>query len=301
MCAQSNSADEYLNREFVITHQFDAPRELVFDAWIEPRHLAQWWGPKGFTNPVCKIDARPGGKIDIVMRAPNGVDYPMAGEYRDIVPPERLVYTSGALDQNGRLLFEFLHSATFVEKSGKTTLTLTSRVISTTPGAGKYIGGFETGMTQSLVRLAELVAPSREPVVIERSFNAPAEKVWQAITSKQAMKQWYFDLAEFKPEVGFEFQFVAQDRGVTYSHQCVVTEVIVEKRLAYSWRYAGYEGNSVVTFELLPEGKQTRLKLTHQGLETFPRLAAFARNNFAQGWTCLIGSSLKKFVDGTGA
>jgi len=150
--------DDYISREFVIAREFNAPRELVFEAWTDPKHVAQWWGPRGFTNPVCEWDARPGNAIHVVMRAPNGVDYPMSGEFREIVAPERLVFTSGALDEKGNLLFEFLHTVTFVERSGKTMLTVQSRVIKTTTEANKYISGFEAGMTQSLERLATFVA-----------------------------------------------------------------------------------------------------------------------------------------------
>lgn len=110
----------------------------------------------------------------------------------------------------------------------------------------------------------------QEPFVIERVFNAPAHQVWEAITNKEQMKQWYFDLPEFKPEVGFEFNFLAGEENKEYLHLCKVTEVIAGKKLTYSWRYDGYEGNSFVTWELFAEGDNTRLKLTHAGLETFP-------------------------------
>jgi uncharacterized protein YndB with AHSA1/START domain len=153
MTAQTEGKN-WVGKEFVIMHEFAAPRERVFQAWTDPKHLAQWWGPKGFTNPVCEWDARPGGNIYVVMRAPNGADYPMGGVFREIVVPERLVFTSGALDEKGSLLFEFLHTATFVKRKDKTMLILNSRVIMTTAGADKYIGGFEAGMTQSLERLA---------------------------------------------------------------------------------------------------------------------------------------------------
>jgi len=155
MATPTKAPEDYAGREFVITREFDAPRELVFQAWTDPKLLAQWWGPKGFTNPVCEWDARPGGKIYDVMRAPNGAEHPMGGEFREIDPPERLVFSCGALDENGELLFEFLHDVTFVERKGKTKLTLRSRVTMTTAGANKYIGGFEMGMTLSLERLAE--------------------------------------------------------------------------------------------------------------------------------------------------
>lgn len=138
-----------------------------------------------------------------------------------------------------------------------------------------------------------------EPIIIERLYNAPLARVWKAITDKDQMKQWYFDLSAFKPEVGFEFQFHGQGhKGEQYLHLCRVTEVIPEKKLAYSWRYEGYQGDSLVTFELFEEGGKTRLKLTHAGLESFPaQNPDFAKESFNEGWTYLTGISLKEFVE----
>src|SRR5438477_7836038 len=137
-----------------------------------------------------------------------------------------------------------------------------------------------------------------EAVVIERTFNAPVAKVWKALTNVEEMRQWYFNLKQFKAEVGFEFEFVVEHEGMTYHHLCKVTEVIPQKKLAYTWRYKGHEGDSLVTFELFADGDETRLKLTHQGLETFPKTAAFARKNFEAGWTAIIDSELKQFLEG---
>ncbi len=137
-----------------------------------------------------------------------------------------------------------------------------------------------------------------EPIQIERTFNAPVVKVWNAITDKNQMKQWYFDIAEFKPEVGFEFQFTGENEGRKYVHLCKITEVIPNKKVTHSWRYEGYEGNSFVTFELFAEGDKATLKLTHEGLETFPiNNPDFVKGNFVSGWTEIIGTSLKKFVE----
>ncbi len=300
MATKVKAVEDYTGREFVITREFDAPRELVFQAWTDPKHLAQWWGPKGFTNPVCEWDVRPGGKIYDVMRAPNGDRYPMGGEFREIVPPEKLVFACGALDENGDLLFEFLHTVTFTGRKGKTKLTMHSRVTMTTAGANRYIGGFETGMTLSLERLADHLAQKTEPLVVERIFDAPVALVWKAITNKADMKQWFFELAEFKAEAGFEFRFAVEHNGFNYVHHCKVTKVVPEQALAFTWRYEGYEGDSLVTIELYAEGEKTRVRLTHTGLETFPKLPAFARKNFMQGWTSLIGSGLKDFVEKSG-
>ncbi len=289
-----NPAD-CLGREFTIIREFAAPRELVFQTWTDAKHVAQWWSPKGFTNPVCEWDARPGGNIYVVMQAPNGVRYPMGGQFREVVVPERLVLTTGALDEQGKLMFEQLHTVTFVELNGQTTLTIQSRVIKTSPGAGKYIGGFEAGMSQSLERLTGRL--ENLPLVVERTFDAPVAKVWQALTDVEAMRQWFFELKEFRPEIGFEFGFSVEHEGMTYVHLCRVTEAVPLQRLAYTWRYEGHAGDSLVTMELFAEGKGTRVKLTHTGLETFPKTHQFRRANFSRGWTALIGSSLKEFLE----
>lgn len=138
------------------------------------------------------------------------------------------------------------------------------------------------------------------PFIIERTFAAPVEMVWKAITEKDLMKQWYFDLPEFKIEVGFRFQFTGgPSPDKQYLHVCEITEVIPGRKLAHSWRYDGYEGNSFVTFELFAEGDKTKLKLTHEGLETFPaaNYPDFAKENFVAGWTSIIGTSLKEFLE----
>ncbi len=138
-----------------------------------------------------------------------------------------------------------------------------------------------------------------QPIVLERLFNAPASKVWKAITDKNEMKNWYFDLAEFKPETGFKFQFTggpSPDRQ--YLHLCEITEVIPEKKLTYSWRYEGYAGNSFVTFELFEQENNTLLKLTHKGIETFPvENPDFAIGNFVEGWNDIIHKSLKEYLE----
>jgi uncharacterized protein YndB with AHSA1/START domain len=136
-----------------------------------------------------------------------------------------------------------------------------------------------------------------ETVVVERTFTASLGRVWKALTDVEEMRRWYFDLKEFKPEVGFEFEFSVEHEGVKYCHLCKITEVIPQKKLAYTWRYKGHEGDSLVTFELFANDNETRLILTHEGLETFPKTPSFARESFMEGWTQIIGSSLKKFVE----
>lgn len=148
----NTSATNQSKWDLVITRVFDAPRQLVFRAWTDPKQVAQWWGPNGFTNPVCELDVRPGGEIRIHMRAPNGVIYPMKGVF-EIVEPERIVFVSSALDENGNSMFDVLNTITFVEQHGKTSLTMQARVLRETAVAPQYLQGMEVGWNQTLDRL----------------------------------------------------------------------------------------------------------------------------------------------------
>jgi uncharacterized protein YndB with AHSA1/START domain len=144
-----------------------------------------------------------------------------------------------------------------------------------------------------------------EPVVIERTFNAPVARVWKALTDVDEMREWFLPCwrqddwsgPKFKPEVGFEFEFVVEKEGSNYHHLCKVVEVIPQKKIAYTWRYKDQPGNSLVTIELCSAGERTHLKLTHTGLETFPKTPMYARKNFEAGWTAIIGTELKQFVE----
>jgi uncharacterized protein YndB with AHSA1/START domain len=137
-----------------------------------------------------------------------------------------------------------------------------------------------------------------EPIILQKTLHAPIARVWKAITDKEEMKKWYFDIKEFKPEAGFEFQFYAGEEGKPYLHLCKVTKVIAGRKISYSWRYDGYAGISHVTFELTEEGDHTRLRLTHRDLETFPiENPDLAKENFVAGWKELISISLKEYLE----
>lgn len=141
--------------EVTITRIFDAPRELVFKAWTDPKHLAKWFGPKGFTNPVCEADARVGGTWHIVMRSPDGTEHPCGGVYREVVRPERLVFTNIATDKDGNPILDGLTTVIFEEHAGKTKLTLQTRATAVVEYAVAHLKGMEAGWTQSLERLGE--------------------------------------------------------------------------------------------------------------------------------------------------
>jgi uncharacterized protein YndB with AHSA1/START domain len=158
------------NPEHVITRVFDAPRELVWKAWTEPKCLAQWWGPNGFTTPVCDLDVRAGGAYRIVMRAPDGTDYPLKGVYREVVAPKLLVYTVDVSEhpKDWHDLLQknleghpadtskpSLHSVSFEAEGAKTNLTIRNIFESAALRDAFVKMGMEQGWGQMLDRLAK--------------------------------------------------------------------------------------------------------------------------------------------------
>jgi uncharacterized protein YndB with AHSA1/START domain len=137
------------------------------------------------------------------------------------------------------------------------------------------------------------------PLVIERTFNAPIDKTWKAITDTNQMKQWYFpQLTDFKPEAGFKTEFNVHNKGQDYLHIWKVRDVIPLKKISVEWKYGGYPGNSLVTFELFEQGPKTKLVLSHEGIETFmpEKHPELSKQNFAAGWTQFMDHGLKDFL-----
>ena len=142
----------------VFTRTLDAPRSAVFKAWTDPEQLAQWWGPKSFTNPACKADARPGGALYIVMRAPGGAEFPMGGTFHEVVPPEKLAFTATVDNGRGSRVLETHNTVTLTEQSGRTLIEVRVRVVTATAEATPMLAGMREGWSQTLDRLSQFVA-----------------------------------------------------------------------------------------------------------------------------------------------
>ena len=153
MARSNSSALNQASPDLVISRDIDAPRNLVFEAWINPKHLAKWWGPEGFSNPRCELDVRPGGAIRIDMRGPDGTIYFIGGFYQEIVELEKLVFSSSPLDGLEHPLLDVLHTITFVDRGPKTRLTVQTQVLRSTDESIPYLEGMEEGWKQSLERL----------------------------------------------------------------------------------------------------------------------------------------------------
>ncbi len=256
--------------ELRLTRLIDAPRELVWEVWTNARHLKHWWSPRGFTNPVCEWDAKPGNTIYIDMKGPDGTVYPMGGRFHEIVKPERLVFTSSALDKNGEPIFEVLNTVLFADKNGKTELNLHAAVTSMKPGAEQYIGGMNEGWNQSIDKLENFVSTENRELVFERVLNAPRELVWEAWTNPEHLANWWgpdgFSLTtqfmEVKPGGIWKFIMHGPDRD--YPNKIKFIEVLKPERLVYR-HIDDVDSEPVsfgvtVTFEAL--GKKTRLTMS---------------------------------------
>jgi uncharacterized protein YndB with AHSA1/START domain len=136
------------------------------------------------------------------------------------------------------------------------------------------------------------------PIVVEQILDAPIAAVWKAITDPAEMSLWFFEeIADFEPVVGFETEFVVETEGRTFPHLWRVIAVVPEARIAYDWRYGGYPGESIVTWELTETPDGTSLKLTHSGIETFPQNdPVFRRESGVAGWRYFLRQSLPAFL-----
>ena len=142
--------------EITLVREFAAPRQLVFDAHTKPEHLSRWFGPHGHSLSVCKVDLRPGGNWRYVLRSPDGTEMGMKGTFREIVPPERLVYTE-IFDDFEELAGASVVTTTFEDIGGRTRVTSTTRYRTKEIRDQVVASGMEHGAAETYDRLAELL------------------------------------------------------------------------------------------------------------------------------------------------
>lgn len=152
---------DYSKYNLTMVRTLDAPRDQVFKAWTDSDIVAQWWGPKGFTNPISEIDARPGGAIKVVMEDSEGImqkgaRFPMEGTFEEIVEPEKLVFNTRAV-MDGRPILENRVTVTFEDDGGQTKLTVDVVITKATPEAEGPLSGMEMGWNQQLDKLVDLM------------------------------------------------------------------------------------------------------------------------------------------------
>ncbi len=192
MAGKKESNSTVVPNQLTITRVFDAPRELVFKAWTDKEQMAKWWGPKDFTNPVCEIDARPGGSIYIDMTGPDGTVYPMGGEFVEVKEPERLVFFARAFkNKQGEWLLENKNTITFTNDNGKTKMVLYVEVMKRSAEVEDALAGMNEGWNQSLDRLSERTSKDNRYVFVTRIIDAPRDIVYKAWTDPEQLAKWF--------------------------------------------------------------------------------------------------------------
>ncbi|MFN3931343.1 MAG: SRPBCC domain-containing protein [Brevundimonas sp.] len=141
-------------RRLSIRREFDAPRVLIWKMWTDPAHVAVWWAPEHFTTPRVEMDVRPGGRIHMVMRAPDGTDYPFDGRFVALDEPGRLVMRTWVTYADGSTWFEVEQTIRFEEVDGRTVLHFSAGVIAARADALGPLSGMEAGWSGSLDKLA---------------------------------------------------------------------------------------------------------------------------------------------------
>jgi uncharacterized protein YndB with AHSA1/START domain len=304
MPAGNATASDTAAREIVATRVFDAPRDLVFRMWTDPVHIAQWWGPKGFTNTIYKMDVRPGGVWEFVMHGPDGVDYKNRFVYDEVVSPERIAYTH----KTGPLFHAIVD---FVDQGEKTAVTV--RMVFESAELKQQVVtqfGAVEGLEQTLSKLGDMLATA-DPAefVITRVFDAPRDVVFRMWTEREHMLQWFgpkgFPLFEctidLRPGGVMHYGMRMPEMGGELWGKWIYREIVPPERLSFVMSFSDAEQGvtrhpmapvwpletlSIVTFMEL-DGQTT---VTMQGIPinaTEEERAIFmqGRSSMQMGWT----------------
>ncbi len=298
------------SNEIHISRTYDAPVAAVWDAWTDPDQVAQWWGPRGFTLTTHSKDLRPGGHWAYTMHGPDGVDYPNKTVYFEVEEHAKLVYDHGANDDRPPM---FRVTVTFAEVDGKTHMDMTMSL--PTPEAAEEARKFikKAGGNSTWDRLAEYLekgSTGKEQFVINRSFDAPLEAMFEMWTKPEHFSQWLpptgFTMQFLRAEIktgGSSLYFMSNGEGVKFHGRIEYLKIQRPDCLVYTQQFCDEQEN-IARHPLAPTWPATMLttvKLTAEGLDrtrvtvtwepygpTTPQeLAAFveARGGMTLGWT----------------
>jgi uncharacterized protein YndB with AHSA1/START domain len=307
---KNNPAENTADREIIITRTFDAPRELVWEAISNPKHVVNWWGPRGFTDTLIEMDFRPGGVWKHTLHGPDGVNYPNDAVFIEIVKPERIIYSLGGHRENGPSV-RFTSTWTFEAlAANKTKITMhgvfpsaaeRDRVV-------KEFGAIEGGK-QTLEKLGEFLAKTiSKSFVISREFNAPRELVWKAWTERESLMKWFgpkgFTMPaaklDFRPGGIFHYCLCAPD-GKEIWGKFIYREIVPPQKLVLVNSFSDEDGGvtrhpfsetwpleMLTTTTLIERAGKTILTIewvpfnaTDEELKTFDAM----RDSMTQGWT----------------
>jgi uncharacterized protein YndB with AHSA1/START domain len=298
------------SNEIRITRIYDAPVKAVWDAWTDPKQVAQWWGPRGFTITTHSKDLRPGGIWAYTMHGPDGVDWPNKTVYHEVEKHSKLAYDHGGSDDQPPI---FRVTVLFSEIKGKTKMDMTMTL--PTPQAAeetrkviKKFGGNSTW--DRLAEYLEKESSGKEQFVIARTFDVPLETMFEMWTNPDHFSQWLaptgftmqFIRADIKPGGG-TFYMMTDGKNIKMYGRAKYLEIRKPDRLVYTQEFCDEKENisrhpmaptwpaaMLTTVQLTAEGPdQTRVTVTWEtyGPTTPEELDTFinARAGMTQGWT----------------
>lgn len=260
--------------EIAITRFYDAPVQLVWDAWTDPKQVAQWWGPRGFTLTTHSKDLRPGGSWVYTMHGPDGVDYPNMTWYIEVVPGSRLVYDHGANDDRPPL---FRVTVDFADIGGKTRMDMRmtlpdAQAARETKKLIREAGGNSTW--DRLAEYLEMETSGKDVFVINHTFDAPIETVFEMWTDPRHFSQWI-------PPRGVTMHFIESAIGegnttfwsmtdggeITFHGKWEYLEIDRPHRLVYTQWFTDEEGNVSrhPLSPVWPEKMLTNVELAEEG------------------------------------
>lgn len=245
-------------REITITRRYDAPPMRLFAMWTEPEHLAQWWGPDGFTVPRVASDPRPGGELVIVM-AGHGFEDTMQARYTEVVPGERLVVESVVRGPDGTVRIASFHTVTFAEHGGRTEVTVHARAEVFDNATLEALAGMQAGWCQSLQKVEDVLTGANDrQIVLSHLYDAPPDAVFTRWTHQEDLEQWWgpdgfsITVEEIDVRPGGRWTFVMHGPdGTDFPNVIVFEEVSPPDRLVYVHGEPGdpEQFRSVVTFD----------------------------------------------------
>ena len=273
--------------DFTISRVFDAPRDLVFKCWTDAGHLARWWGPKGFTNPVCEMDVRPGGAFRIVMRGPDGTDNPMKGIFREIVPPEKIVKSDDLSEESDAWFdlvipdrpkgerkpwIDLLTTISFDDLGGKTKVTVHMQFDTTAMRDNFVRVGMEEGWNGSFDKLDDLldaIKGSDREIVMSRLIAAPRDLVFRSFSDPENIGKWWgpngftTTTHEMEFRVGGVWRYTMHGPdGTDYPNYVQYTEIVASQRICYDHGVnAQHPAMFKAEIKLTGEGGKTRVTL----------------------------------------
>lgn len=256
-------------REVTITRVFDAPRDAVWRAWTDAEQLARWFMPHGFTVPECTVDLSPGGAIRMVVRGPDGSLTTSDGEFLEVDPPSRCVFTETAFE--GALTVR--NTVTFEDRGGKTELTLRAEVTRSSVELRGPLAGMEEGWLQSFEKLDALLTGSEvdrtsRSVIATRVLDAPRERVWRAYTDPEQLAAWWgspgatIETHEIEVRPGGVWRSTLHFPQGSYEQKITYLAVQEPQALAYLYGDPSEPGHAFTIVELADEGATTTVTVT---------------------------------------